>query len=193
MLKRQASVALGWLEGPATVETDSLDAPELNQKLIAEARRLLAPHEIQEACEVFHGLDADGSGALDADEIFEAIKISAPNITRAQVAHLVSEFDDSGDGEIQLDEFLLMHARICDAGGVKHHHHADNTKSKLSFAAEVAKYLSEEDAGGVAIRGSMYVNIGGLTDEALKRACGTGCTLHVEGNFVNRAADEAAR
>ena len=87
MLKRQASVALGWLEGPATVETDSLDAPELNQKLIAEARRLLAPHEIQEACEVFHGLDADGSGALDADEIFEAIKISAPNITHAQVAH----------------------------------------------------------------------------------------------------------
>ena len=48
MLKRQASAALGWLEGPATVETDSLDAPELNQKLIAEARRLFARGKVSQ-------------------------------------------------------------------------------------------------------------------------------------------------
>ena len=91
------------------VVTDGLDDPELNPRLIAEARRLLTPAQLQEARSTFRELDADDSGALDGDELFEALRtqVTLPGgvaITRERVDELVSEFDESGDGEIQLDE-----------------------------------------------------------------------------------------
>ena len=59
--------------------------------------------QLREAMARFNQLDADGSGALSLDELRALI----PGDER-QVTLLLAKFDDNGDGELQMKEFIQL-------------------------------------------------------------------------------------
>ncbi|KAL4431300.1 hypothetical protein ABPG75_006556 [Micractinium tetrahymenae] len=65
-----------------------------------------AERQLREVQEVFALFDADGSGALSADEVQRALRILGVSLSAAETQLLVSEIDANGDGEISCDELL---------------------------------------------------------------------------------------
>ena len=72
--------------------------------LHSKARRLMSAEQIREVRAVFAELDTDRSGALDPDEVLVAVRRRTPDVKQAQVNEFITQFDDNGDGLIQLDE-----------------------------------------------------------------------------------------
>eukprot|EP00210_Caulerpa_lentillifera_P000835 g808.t1 len=62
--------------------------------------------------ECFELMDADGSGAIDAEELHAAFKVSVEllglSMTRAEVITLIEEVDKDGSGEVDYCEFLQI-------------------------------------------------------------------------------------
>jgi hypothetical protein len=56
--------------------------------------------------EAFSLFDADGSGALDVNELNDALKMLGLNIPFDTVQEMINEIDDSGDGEIDYQELI---------------------------------------------------------------------------------------
>jgi len=55
--------------------------------------------------EAFHQFDADGSGALDMDELAAAYKAAGMQISDAKLRKCIKLLDTNGDGVIDLEEF----------------------------------------------------------------------------------------
>merc|ERR1712118_409588 len=61
--------------------------------------------EIREAFELF---DTDGSGSVDAKELKVAMRALGFEPKKDEIAKMIADVDDSGDGEIDFDEFMVM-------------------------------------------------------------------------------------
>merc|ERR1711988_715202 len=61
--------------------------------------------EIREAFELF---DTDGSGSIDAKELKVAMRALGFEPKKDEIHKMIADVDDSGDGEIDFDEFLKM-------------------------------------------------------------------------------------
>jgi len=66
------------------------------------------PHD-RKIVQAFNKADTDGSGFIDTDELLRAmIETTGKPWTRDQVQAIMDEFDDSGDGELGVEEFKLL-------------------------------------------------------------------------------------
>lgn len=74
-------------------------------------RPRLSDEEKREMWECFQLLDADGSGALDEDELLVGFKALGLNLTRPRIRELMAMTDGDGSGEIELPEFEEMMLR----------------------------------------------------------------------------------
>ena len=77
------------------------------------AARALSSGEVASYRTAFAAFDEDGSGAIDKDEMLRAVHgAGLDHVTARDVAALFSLVDASGDGELQLDEFLDAMSRL---------------------------------------------------------------------------------
>lgn len=69
----------------------------------------LSDAEILELKRSFDQVDADGSGAIDAAELHSALlAVGELGVGHDDVNGIILRFDDSGDGELQFDEFVQL-------------------------------------------------------------------------------------
>ena len=127
---------------PAMPELAGILTPRLDQRLVAEARKLLSVDEIVAVKTTFEDLDTDGSGALDIEEVYAGVRRLCPTATKEQVNKFIEIFDDSRDGQIQLDEFLVMMGNL--NGGVSSTPSKDDTEADMHKRAAL-KRLSRSD------------------------------------------------
>ena len=82
-------------------------SPRVEDEATARQRRTEALRS------AFAVLDADSSGAISAEELFATIRaLGRGELSAEDASAIVHDFDVSGDGQIQLDEFLAMAALI---------------------------------------------------------------------------------
>ncbi|CBY31471.1 unnamed protein product [Oikopleura dioica] len=62
--------------------------------------------------DAFNQFDVDKGGAIDAQELTEAIKQLGFNLSRNFINVLMAKFDFSGDGFIQFDGFVMLLIKI---------------------------------------------------------------------------------
>jgi len=65
----------------------------------------LTPDQVDD---VFDGIDADGSGEIDADELKKALDHMGIKLTRKAVAAMISVVDENGDGVVDREEFHAL-------------------------------------------------------------------------------------
>jgi len=75
--------------------------PKKNKGELTDEQR----QEIREAFELF---DTDGSGSIDAKELKVAMRSLGFEPKKDEIARMIADVDDSGDGEIDFDEFMVM-------------------------------------------------------------------------------------
>ena len=61
---------------------------------------------------LFDGIDVDGNGALDSEEMKQLFKDLGLELTQDQVATVMSRIDADGSGEIDFDEFFAWYCSI---------------------------------------------------------------------------------
>ena len=71
-------------------------------------KRVLSVRKIGHYAEVFRRLDRDGDGEVTSSEILAGMEGLGLRATRGEVDALVDQFDDDGDGHLNLCEFLQM-------------------------------------------------------------------------------------
>ena len=91
--------------------------------------------------EEFNGLDADGNGTLELDELFpliEAIGSVHPfSITYDHCQQFMELFDENGDGVLQLEEYINLVTYVVALACLKHKSDADAApKNESEFEAE---------------------------------------------------------
>jgi len=75
--------------------------------------RSLPPNERRRITEVFKEMDRDHSGALDKDELGELLeKTYGMTMTDDELAKLLEEVDEGGDGHVSLNEFMTGMATV---------------------------------------------------------------------------------
>merc|ERR1711939_1191207 len=68
----------------------------------------LTEQQINEIREAFELFDTDGSGSIDAKELKVAMRALGFEPKKDEIIKMISDVDDSGDGEIDFDEFMVM-------------------------------------------------------------------------------------
>ena len=58
---------------------------------------------------LFDGIDVDGNGSLDSEEMKQLFKDLGLELTQDQVATVMSRIDADGSGEIDFDEFFAWY------------------------------------------------------------------------------------
>ena len=71
----------------------------------------LNPEQIAEFKEAFLLFDKDGDGTITSGELGTVMRSLGQNPTEAECQDMINEVDDSGDGKIDFDEFLVMMSR----------------------------------------------------------------------------------
>ena len=61
--------------------------------------------EISEAFKIF---DEDGNGFIDTDELRDVMLSIDPDVRRADIEEMIKQADASGDGQIDIEEFLQI-------------------------------------------------------------------------------------
>ena len=61
---------------------------------------------------LFDGIDVDGNGALDSEEMKQLFKDLGLELTQDQEATVMSRIDTDGSGEIDFDEFFAWYSSI---------------------------------------------------------------------------------
>lgn len=67
---------------------------------------MLEPKDFEPLRERFHQMDKDKTGFLNASELQAALNGSDVNFTEEQIAKIIKEIDDYGNGKINYSEFL---------------------------------------------------------------------------------------
>lgn len=75
---------------------------------VRKKRRELTEEQKEVIKEAFMLFDTDGSGAIDAKELKEALRCLGFEATNADVKAMMTELDLDGSGNIDLDEFMIM-------------------------------------------------------------------------------------
>ena len=70
----------------------------------------LTQEQIQTVQETFEMFDDDNSGAIDASEMRAAMKALGQDYTKKECKAMISELDEDGDGDLDIDEFLVLMA-----------------------------------------------------------------------------------
>ncbi|KDD71987.1 hypothetical protein H632_c4051p0, partial [Helicosporidium sp. ATCC 50920] len=73
-------------------------------------RPKLRSDQLRTLKQCFEMMDGDGSGAIDADELYEAFQLLGLSHTRRQVEAVLRAVDKDGTGELELSEFLELMA-----------------------------------------------------------------------------------
>ena len=83
------------------------------------AESTLSPDQKEMFREAFDRFDLDGSGEIDAGELYALTKELGLSRTEAELQRMVDEVDEDGSGEIDFKEFCVMMAEIMmeDTGG----------------------------------------------------------------------------
>ena len=109
VVERMAEV-LGWDEAQCAVELGAgaeylrgMGGPEVIEEAAAEGGRLVRTR--QDVEDKFRQIDADGSGALDAEEIGALARSLGQPLGEEEVQQLLGEMDEDGNGTVDLDEF----------------------------------------------------------------------------------------
>mmetsp|Transcript_57304 Transcript_57304/g.134570 ORF Transcript_57304/g.134570 Transcript_57304/m.134570 type:complete len:212 (-) Transcript_57304:1730-2365(-) len=89
--------------------TDCHEALENTSGLLVDYFRRIPESELSEQIRLrFNSWDTDKSGALDRDELTEAMAELGKRPTKEDMDNFMSEFDLDGSGTIELDEFEHM-------------------------------------------------------------------------------------
>merc|ERR1712072_533203 len=117
----------------------------------------LSEQEKAECKEAFDLFDGDGSGAIDAEELYVAIQALGFNPTEEEVDKMVKDIDADGNAQIELDEFYeMMAGKMSEKDGVEEMKKAfklfdTDGKGKISFkdmqrvATEIGEAMGEGD------------------------------------------------
>ena len=98
----------------------------------------IQPDQLDMLKELFALADADGSGAIDVDELSELLSKFGDSATREEVQDMMQTVDDDNNGTISFDELcLLMGPRLKDVGS--------RDDLKLAF-----DYIDVDGSGGVS-------------------------------------------
>ncbi|KAG2931573.1 hypothetical protein PC115_g6074 [Phytophthora cactorum] len=120
---------------------------------------------------LFKTFDSDGSGALDENELLQLIKALGHDMDTAQVSRMMQVMDSSGDGRINLEEFLAFwkafELRRPASSAATLHQTRRDAVSKPATVETTAPHLSTSDA--VA---SLAVSLEMVKDRALKVTLG---------------------
>lgn len=98
-------------------EFTKLMLPEMQNRLLEQDDR------IEDFRAMFRDADTDYSGYLSADEVFTVLLKNGIDLSFDELVQLISEFDVSGDAQLDIDEFVTMM----------------NTSSDMSFSTAEAK------------------------------------------------------
>ena len=60
----------------------------------------------------FKFVDADGSGAIDVNELVAALEAEGMGNAAARAAELLTKYDASGDGILQEEEYVALFAEL---------------------------------------------------------------------------------
>jgi len=85
------------IDGNGSIDYTEFVMATMNEKELTSNQRLTAAFKL---------FDKDGSGAISPDEIKTVLGIDSA--TEGQLAALIKEVDENGDGEIQFEEFCKM-------------------------------------------------------------------------------------
>lgn len=99
---------------PANLQKDLAEAtPLVAMSVVSWLRRRkkavrpqLSEEQKAQMVECFHLMDADGSGAIDADELTNAFELLGMHMSKAEVKQVLDEVDRDGSGEVEYPEFL---------------------------------------------------------------------------------------
>ena len=90
----------------------AVDAAELSEGFMVEAKR--------EATAAFAKYDADGSGAIDHEELFKVLMDkghskpgATPEVAREFLKVEFAKADTDGSGDVDFDEFVNFYVLIC--------------------------------------------------------------------------------
>mmetsp|Transcript_20083 Transcript_20083/g.46918 ORF Transcript_20083/g.46918 Transcript_20083/m.46918 type:complete len:775 (+) Transcript_20083:62-2386(+) len=131
--RRAASSVLGALSTDKKKTKQKKTGKLWSQKTLEERQKELK--------EVFEMFDSDGSGSIDADELFVAMKSMGQKMTKEEVDIMMVEMDEDGSGSVELDEFFSMMDRKMLAQEAEEQ--ADDTALK-SFAAKDAEEKEQQ-------------------------------------------------
>ena len=91
-----------------TVRHPALDAKGEDALTLRELYDAKAQAAAEQVDELFAMYDADGSGALDESQLAEALSGIGLPPTNAQIQGVLRRLDESGDGQLQRDEFAAL-------------------------------------------------------------------------------------
>ena len=90
-------------KGQITIqEFTTLMMPEMQQRLLEQDDR------IEDFRAIFKDADTDYSGYLTVDEVYTVLLKKGIDLTHDELCELIAEFDVSGDGQLDIDEFVAM-------------------------------------------------------------------------------------
>lgn len=68
----------------------------------------LSPEKVNIYREAFKSFDKNGDGTISTKELGVVMRTLGQNPTEAELADLIAEIDQDGNGEIDFDEFLIL-------------------------------------------------------------------------------------
>jgi calcium-dependent protein kinase len=89
------------IDGNGSIDYTEFVMATMNEKELTSNQRLTAAFKL---------FDKDGSGAISPEEIKTVLGIDSA--TEGQLAALIKEVDENGDGEIQFEEFCKMMKKL---------------------------------------------------------------------------------
>jgi len=97
----------------ASVDTDKngeIDLQEFTTLMLPEMQNRLLEQDdrIEDFRAMFKDADADYSGYLSADEVYTCLLKNGIDLSYEELIELISEFDVSGDAQLDIDEFVAM-------------------------------------------------------------------------------------
>ena len=92
-------------------------------KALKDAEETMTPDEIAQAREMFNRYDADGSGAIDTEELGMLMLTLGETVSEEKLTEMIMELDDNNNGVIDFAEFLqllaILSGEVEETGSVK--------------------------------------------------------------------------
>eukprot|EP01065_Artemidia_motanka_P041659 TRINITY_DN5425_c0_g4_i1.p1 TRINITY_DN5425_c0_g4~~TRINITY_DN5425_c0_g4_i1.p1 ORF type:complete len:275 (+),score=64.98 TRINITY_DN5425_c0_g4_i1:289-1113(+) len=80
----------------------------LKAKVKSKGKKPLGNSQIASLRNCFNQFDADGSGAIDIQEMVGVFKMFGEDVSEAEVNDMMLNIDEDGSGEIDFEEFIML-------------------------------------------------------------------------------------